>query len=821
MRVHLKGGVWKNTEDEILKAAVMKYGKTQWARISSLLVRKTPKQCKARWYEWLDPSIKKTEWSKEEDEKLLHLAKLMPTQWRTIAPIVGRAPAQCLERYQRLLDEAEARAAGEDDGLGLQGEVGAESRPAASVSEARKLRPGEIDPHPETKPARPDPVDMDEDEKDMLSEARARLANTQGKKAKRKARERQLEEARRLATLQKRRELKAAGVEIKVKKKKDKHHMDYNMEIPYERKPMPGFYDTTEELDRKDGGTEVLKGRFLDSLEAKSRSEREEDARRDAKRKRENKSKNKVSFVLASDQKATAEMAAKEEADQAAKRSRLVLPAPRVDDTEMATIAKLGQQSALARELVGADDAGGSTSGLLGDYSETPSLAPARTPRVPMQSDRIMNEALAQRAMAAQSTPLLGSDPTARPEQRDRGTDFHGAMPQGRDMPTPNPFPLSAATDRGAPGMTAVRDELGLNTPALGEGATPRERKLANRGLREQLAHKLAALPQPKNEFEIVVPEPNADQSEESSAADAVAALRIDQTAAGTAATVEDRADIERRVEQERKAAAELELLRRSQSVKRNLPRPDMLLENVLATTSDSSVPASVLDMISNEMRTLIMHDARKHPVPETLPLRPSRPIDSTLEAIADDMLEKARSMVDEEMANMRQEMRDAYEQLSGPVGEDLWHSAERSETWLPQRQKYVATENVTEEDWIGKHRLDLERRRELMAEQATRATKVERKLGVALGGYQARSKALCEKIQAAYKKLEQTKLDTMAFADLHASEKATIPARIEKAEDELSKVEARESQLQEEYQALLERRDKLAAELASSSASA
>ena len=49
-------------------------------------------------------------------------------------------------------------------------------------------------------------------EKEMLSEARARLANTQGKKAKRKARERQLEEARRLAVLQKKRELKAAGV---------------------------------------------------------------------------------------------------------------------------------------------------------------------------------------------------------------------------------------------------------------------------------------------------------------------------------------------------------------------------------------------------------------------------------------------------------------------------------------------------------------------------------------------------------------------------------------------------------------------------------
>ena len=45
----------------------------------------------------------------------------------------------------------------------------------------------------------------------MLSEASARLTITQGKKAKRKARERQLE-ARRLEILQKKRELKQAGI---------------------------------------------------------------------------------------------------------------------------------------------------------------------------------------------------------------------------------------------------------------------------------------------------------------------------------------------------------------------------------------------------------------------------------------------------------------------------------------------------------------------------------------------------------------------------------------------------------------------------------
>ena len=124
-RVMIKGGVWRNTEDEILKAAVMKYGKNQWSRIASLLHRKSAKQCKARWFEWLDPSIKKTEWSRQEDEKLLHLAKLMPTQWQTIAPIVRRTAAQCLERYeywspilkepQYLLDQAQKKEEGQDE----------------------------------------------------------------------------------------------------------------------------------------------------------------------------------------------------------------------------------------------------------------------------------------------------------------------------------------------------------------------------------------------------------------------------------------------------------------------------------------------------------------------------------------------------------------------------------------------------------------------------------------------------------------------------------------------------------------------------------
>ena len=112
------------------------------------------------------------------------------------------------------------------------------------------LNEGEIDPQPEAKPARPDPIDMDEDEKEMLSEARARLANIRGKKAKRKAREKQLEEAKRLASLQKRRELKAAGIEMKMNVNKKRKFMDYINEIPFEKRAPAGFYDTSDEKVR-------------------------------------------------------------------------------------------------------------------------------------------------------------------------------------------------------------------------------------------------------------------------------------------------------------------------------------------------------------------------------------------------------------------------------------------------------------------------------------------------------------------------------------------------------------------------------------------
>ena len=231
-----------------------------------MIVRKSAKECKARWYEWLDPRIRKTEWTREEEEKLLYLAKIFPSQWRTIAPRVGRTAAQCIEHYERLLDQA-------------QGKIDVDE------NDPRKLRPGEIDPNPETKPARPDPIHMDEDEKEMLQEARARLANTRGKKAKRKAREKQLEHAKRLSSLQKQRELKEAGIDFQIKKKI--RGLDYNEGVPFERKIPDGRFDIEDEAPPELTNVEI--GSFLQKRrDEEEKKERELDKAKMRKLKEKN-----------------------------------------------------------------------------------------------------------------------------------------------------------------------------------------------------------------------------------------------------------------------------------------------------------------------------------------------------------------------------------------------------------------------------------------------------------------------------------------------------------------------------------------------------
>lgn len=688
----------------------------QWARISSLLVRKTPKQCKARWYEWLDPSIKKIEWSREEDEKLLHMAKLMPTQWRTIAPIVGRTATQCLERYQQLLDDADAH----ESGLGLAG-PGAEAAPSAD--QVLKLRPGEIDPDPESRPAKPDPVDMDEDEKEMLSEARARLANTEGKKAKRKARERALDEARRLSTLQKRRELRAAGI---VGKGRDKAKgIDYNAEIPFEKQPLPGFYDTSAEAAKT---YEEPMRRTLLQMEPGPQPTDEE-----AKRKRD-KAMNKPSRH----EEALRRM---QEADKVSKRRKLMLPHAQVSEADMEQIIKLGHAGEEARALV--EHGESATEGLLGTYTPIERPAPDATPARAPVADALVREARELHARTVTQTPLLG------------------------DENVPMPSTARPSEPASTPAATPYRDALGLNDGS----ATPRDAKMQARIAKRQLAARLAALPAPKNDFDIVVDEPPVPEPIVHDDVEEDAAVR------------------DARLAQEASEERERAWARRTQVVQRALPRPVDVnphqLEVLLASLRASDDEAQRL--VDHEVVQLMAQDARVFPLPGSRNVGGQT---SALWPVPDTYLAQARALVEAETLHATEP--------SEPV--------DMPEAWAPDGTR-VFRDTLSREAYIQGAQQRLEVLRTKMNDAATQALKSEKLLSKLLGGYQARSRRLGGQVTEAAAKHADMSVRISALERLASSEPAAGQERLERIAADVARLSAIERMAQGEHKELQEQR--------------
>ncbi|CAL3962860.1 unnamed protein product [Diplocarpon coronariae] len=764
----VKGGVWTNIEDEVCKAAVSKYGLNQWARVSSLLARKTPKQCKARWNEWLDPGIRKIEWSKEEDEKLLHLAKLMPTQWRTIAPLVGRTATQCLERYQRLLDEAEQKEAGE---LGLGGPDGGETK-APSADDVRRLRPGEVDPDPESKPARPDTIDLDEDEKEMLSEARARLANTQGKKAKRKARERQLEESRRLAVLQKRRELKNAGINVKVVNRK-KGMMDYNADIPFEKAPAPGFYETGDEQALNEKEREAFDPR-KQQLANKRKGDQEDDP--DRKRRKAEKEAPSASYQAAMK---AGQMQKIREAEQSSKRRALVLPSPQVGEGELEEIIKMGMIGERANTAARSSE-NDATRGLVNTYSTVNTGAPIRTPRAPAQEDHIANEIRNIRALTETQSSLLGGENTPLHEGAG-STGFDGVTPRRQQVETPNPMatpfrqashgvgatPMRPPAIPGQTPMRTPRDTFALN--ADGEmqlvGGTPRDIKLREVSMKHKLRQGLASLPKPKDvEWELELPEEQQELLSTEEVSEEDAAIR------------------DRRNQEIREAQEAIEFKRRSQVMQKGLPRTRSVDINALLLMA-SQVSDPVMATIAREAALLEANDAIKFPVPGSK----FRGKPAALDVIDDDDLARARLLITREVP-------EEAALLASEEFKQAWSEA-KTNSLLPGISGYA--------DEVDEHHMLVQafnNVQDSIVAAAEKGNKLQKKLNLHLGGYAKRATMLRQKVGEASEALDKATQSLDSFRTLQISEEAAISRRLEFLRGEVGFVAKREREAQDLY---------------------
>lgn len=78
-------GSWTREEDQQIIDFVEKNGDKDWAKLALLLKGRTGKQCRERFKNHLDPKLDHSEWTPEDDQKLIQLHEQLGNSWTKIA----------------------------------------------------------------------------------------------------------------------------------------------------------------------------------------------------------------------------------------------------------------------------------------------------------------------------------------------------------------------------------------------------------------------------------------------------------------------------------------------------------------------------------------------------------------------------------------------------------------------------------------------------------------------------------------------------------------------------------------------------------------
>ncbi|XP_039672275.1 myb-related protein A-like [Perca fluviatilis] len=81
-------GPWTQDEDERVLVLVQKYGVKRWSLIAKHLHSRNGKQCRERWHNHLNPAVKKSGWTLEEDAIICQAHRLLGNRWADISKLM-------------------------------------------------------------------------------------------------------------------------------------------------------------------------------------------------------------------------------------------------------------------------------------------------------------------------------------------------------------------------------------------------------------------------------------------------------------------------------------------------------------------------------------------------------------------------------------------------------------------------------------------------------------------------------------------------------------------------------------------------------------
>jgi pre-mRNA-splicing factor CDC5/CEF1 len=446
-----------------------------------------------------------------------------------------------------------------------------------------------------------------------------------------------------------------------------------------------------------------------------------------------------------------------------------------------------------------------------------------------------MTEARNLKNMTVQQTPLLGDENIELHERSDGGTGFEGATPRNQAAFTPNPLatPLRSSTDgsvsaatprvAGTPLRTPMRDNLSINpddgTSVVGE--TPRDERMRVSAAKRSLKASFMNLPRPENNFELLVPEEEGEEEGD----DESKVVMTEEDAAARDARLK-----KIREEEERKALA-----RRSVAVQLGLPRPpnvdlDKLLNDLSLVPSGESALEKAQRLVDRELVSLMQHDAIAYPLPGTM--LPGSTESSYVDP-EDELVALAKSEVQRELASAvgfpdapAEQVKSGIlslteqQQVSGDRDDEnaqvtSWASLRLTLAYDAEDRTWKDAGSMSAEARMTGYRAQLEDLRASMAKQAAGAGKVEKKLGVTLGGYMKRASELSTRLNAAFDALAESQVECVSFERLRAQENVAGPARVDKLKEDVDGLERRERMLQGLYRELVAEREEVSSRVA------